>query len=329
MELDFNLLHGCNLSETILLFASRIGLSGFAENNKYPVSLEWREDGSFFEIFESYRKSCEACLMQIEKIFDIKISKDFKYGQAKCDLHKIFSIVGEELSRARPIVLSNPRLDNNKGLQMLCSPGYWATSQNQLFAFVCAEIQFIRSAQESDGEIVLHEIGPGCGYIMKLLSSLKNVSVNGSDCYDIDSYDIKKIKKNGSNYLDLDSRFRMELFSYYLSNKELGSLKSIFNSPVRIDAFSVELMSSDIIYSHLPVIDQCGGGSIWGSREWMSFFENVFTSPISKVQSIVISRNAHSAGLCSDHFQTLSSSVYGINVYDNICNGNVVVVRRR
>lgn len=329
LELDFNLLHGINISESIMLFASRVELNSFAEHVERPAFLEWSEYGSISEIFEVYRRSCKDCLLQIERIFDFNISKDFEYAQAECTLHRLKSIVGEEFSRARPFILGNPKFDNNKGLQMLCSPGYWMLSQNQLFAFICAEIQFIRSTQGSDGEIVLHEIGPGCGYMMKLFSSLKNVSVTGSDCYDINSFDVTKLEDNGGNSFNFDASSCMEMLTYFLSNQELGNLESISNSPVGIDSFSIEMMSSDIVYSHLPVIDQCDPENIWGSSEWMSFFENVFISPISKVKYIVISRNAHSEGLRSDHSKTLSSNIFDVKIYDNFCTGNVVVVRRK
>ena len=74
---------------------------------------------------------------------------------------------------------------------MLIKPKYWARSQDQLFAVICRELKYMTPEHLSvNGRIKLHEIGPGCGYIMKIFSNIDRVEVSGTDVYFFDKFSV-------------------------------------------------------------------------------------------------------------------------------------------
>ena len=291
------------------------------------AGISWSSPGfSFHE--KKYIDLCTEAIAKIETLFSVKIRKDFSLMQHLAPIEDIMQVVGESFSRAKPHINDFPDI-NNKGLQMLCSPGYWSTSQNHLLCFILSEIQRLNGGNEKK-KISIHEVGPGCGYLLNVLSGIKNVSLSGSDCYDSNSFDIAHIATSKLDFSETINGKPLEIFCYYLINNLSGLINCIVNSPVSINSLPAELTEADIVYSHLPVIDQYDGD--WNVEDWKTFFNNVFNKTGSRVQSLVFAANDHSKSLqsfCSQISQKGWQNLDAKIVRGNICNGLIIVLRKR
>ena len=294
----------------------------------FPLSTDSSESLNFKDSEAQYFYFCGDALKFIENIFAIKIEKNFQAWQSTCRLEDTLPVTGEALTRAKPVLKDGPDT-KNKGLQMLCSPGYWTTSQNHLLCFILSEIQIMRSERKINKPIKFHEIGPGCGYLMLVLSKLKGAIVSGSDCYDKRSFDLKALAKQKPTFSEtIDSKL-LEHFCYYVVNNISGMLGKITLFPVTKKSFPKELLEANIVYSHLPVIDLYD--EKWGAGDWNLFFENIFKAPTSKVETIIIAGNSHSKklaefGLMADQH---ASDIFSVTFIEgDFCSGNLIIARR-
>lgn len=319
--------NNANLSEQIDIFNDGMRMNECSLSANSFTKLSWTSSG--FKFHErAYKNACTGALTQIEKIFSLKIAKDFSPMQHAVSIEDIIPAIGVESSRAIPHIQDFPNF-NNKGLQMLCSPGYWTKSQNQLLCFILSEIQTLRRNNKIK-KVNLHEIGPGCGYLMWVLSGIEDISISGSDCYNHKSFDIKEIKKMDMSFSETIDNKPLEYFCYYLINKLTGMLKKIINHPVKLNSFPIELIEADIVYSHLPVIDQYDGN--WVAEDWNNFFKNIFYSSHSSVKSVIIAANNHSEALrdfCSIISKKELDSIDAKIIRGNICNGTLIIARRK
>ena len=282
----------------------------------------------FKDLVGQYYSFCIKALEHVENIFATKIEKNFQAWQSICRLEDTLPVVGEALTRAKPVLKNGPDT-KNKGLQMLCSPGYWTTSQNHLLYFILSELLLMRTQHKKDDFIRFHEIGPGSGYLMFLVSKLSNVIVSGSDCYDKNSFDIKSLMREQPIFSEKVGSQSLEHLCYYIINEISGMLKYITCFPITKKSFPPELIEADIVYSHLPVIDLYE--EEWGVDDWKLFFENIFTAPGSKVKTIIIAGNSHSKNMAeygSKIKNNFTDSFSLTFIKGDFCSGNVLIARK-
>ena len=318
---------GKSLSESIDTFSNDLQLNKHFSATGPFEGLSWTSYGfSFHE--RNYKELCAKAIVKIETLFSIKIEKDFSYNQNIAPIHETISFVGRDLSRAKPQIDILPD-NNNKGLQMLCSPGHWITSQNHLLCFVLSEIQALMK-DKVQKKLKVHEIGPGCGYMLKVLSGIENISLSGSDCYDSKSFDFEKLAESQSIFTRFSENSTLELLCYHTINSLTGAIDCIVNFPISLNVFPVEFIEADLVYAHLPVVDQFEGN--WAPEDWRNFFENIFQASGSQVKSIVIAANNHSKALKNFCFTVSNNELdyFNMKVIDGpFCNGLIVIIRRK
>ena len=333
-----NLLKGGLISDSLIPFCCSSPFAPLAFDLTSFVYLEWEHE-NMANLKKMFRGYCQSALNRFDRLFHL----DLEFGYFDDRLNSIDSVgyILDERRRRVSIRLRDQlhKVLPTKALQMMAKPDCWMQAQDHMFPFLCAEISRIMSICDCS-VLNVHEIGPGCGYLIGLLSGIKNIVVTASDCFDSrsveghgDDFPLEDfVSKTASSQLSYE---KLDLFCYYLVNNEAGHDLSVENHPVSFDSFSNALLDSELVYAHLPALDIYDSegcrSEAWDHEKWMMFFNNIFSHPKSKVQSVVIAKNKHSKGL--DDFDRYMKSFSGLSwrliaLRGPFCCGLVVVARR-
>ncbi|WP_250398530.1 hypothetical protein [Synechococcus sp. MU1648] len=329
-----------SFSDALMAFCS----SEFLRDMEYSVihSYDLQVNQSLSKLKETFRVACASALSRFCNLFDVSVDK-VPHDDRAANIVNCSSI--QNPRRRRVSVRIKGKSANSlpqKALQMLSKPDCWMLSQDHMVPLLSAEIARIRSLKRRN-LVNLHEIGPGCGYLLHIISSVNFVSCTASDCYDSDSFSsILRVGENpglidfaSGSHSKLLSYEKLDLLCYWLANTECCQDRVVSNFPVSSSSFPESLLSSEIVYSHLPALDLYDANGLrseaWDEYKWYDFFENIFTHPDSRVQTVLMARNWHSVGL--ERMENMLSfrppkCWRASFLRGNFCAGLVVVARR-
>ena len=330
IDLFFNCInHGVPLDTA--LEALDKSLTPKRSTKKVPRCSLIFQNKSILDLKNDYEIKCSKALSQIEKIFSIKIVPGEYAWDDYCPIWEISTVIGKEYCR-QEVNIEGAELGkaSTKGLQMLFKPKYWAMSQDELFAILCRELKYMSpNPLSADGRMKLHEIGPGCGYMMKLLSNIDRIEVSGTDVYCFDKFSVLLQKSTPEDFRSFFDQHSLEYFAYEAINTIIGFSKLISGCGIGLNEFSERMLDADVVYSHQPVIDQLED-PVWDARKWLSFFENIFTKESSRVRIVVIALNAHSDRGIVDKAQNIKNDIFELEVIlGKICQGVILVARKK
>ncbi|WP_196757436.1 tetratricopeptide repeat protein [Prochlorococcus marinus] len=259
----------------------------------------------FVDLKSDYCAKCDAALIKLENFYNVTVQAK----PEKLDLKNTSSVIrGLDYQRPHASIEGYPEVDN-KGLQFLLRPKYWMTKQDCLLVYLLNEIAIIRS-NRNEAKISLFEIGPGTGYLIHILKSVKEVSAQGCDVYNQSMLVSASSKGLIDNSLD-----RLEQQCYALMNTLLGQINRIANIPITNNYLPDSILVHDILYAIHPVFDQDGIG--WEKDQWIEMIKHIFQSEHSKVKTILFMMNAHSIEIKTIH-KDLSSFCYPMTIHEGL-----------